>query len=86
MEIAKKYDKTILTRIVSKDLKLRKLLQHSLQEKQESKNTLIAKINRNLIKLINFCTEKETISKMKRQLTDQGKISTNNMTNKDLIS
>ena len=46
-----------------------------------------AKINRwDLIKLINFCTGKETISKMKRQATDWEKILANDVTDKGLIS
>ena len=38
------------------------------------------------IKLKNFCTAKEVISKMKRQPTGQDKIFANNMTDKGLIS
>ena len=46
-----------------------------------------AKINKwDLIKLISFCTAKETINKMKRQPTDQEKIFANNTTDKGLIS
>ena len=46
-----------------------------------------AKINKwNLIKLISFCTVKETINKMKRQPTDWKKIFANDATNKGLIS
>ena len=45
------------------------------------------KINKwNLIKLKNFCTAKETIYKMKGQLTGWEKIFANNATNKGLIS
>ena len=46
-----------------------------------------AKINKwDLIKLISFCTAKEAINKMKRQLTDWEKISANDATDKGLIS
>ena len=46
-----------------------------------------AKINKwNLIKLISFCTAKETINKMKRHSTDWEKIFANNATDKGLIS
>ena len=46
-----------------------------------------AKINKwDLIKLIRFCTAKETINKMKSQLTDWEKIFTNYATDKGLIS
>ena len=46
-----------------------------------------AKINRwNLIKLISFCTAKETINKMKKQPTEWEKISANDATDKALIS
>ena len=46
-----------------------------------------AKINNwDLIKLKSFCTEKETINKMKRQLSEWKKIFTNEATNKGLIS
>ena len=46
-----------------------------------------AKINKwGLIKLISFCTAKETINKTKRQHTDWEKIFVNNVTNKGLIS
>ena len=45
------------------------------------------KINKwDLIKLISFCTAKETISKMKRQPTDWEKIFANDATNEGLIS
>ena len=45
-----------------------------------------AKINKwDLIKLLNFCTAKETINKTKRQPTDREKIFANNVTNKGLI-
>ena len=39
-----------------------------------------------LIKLQTFCTVKETISKMKRQPTEWEKLSSNKVTNKELIS
>ena len=46
-----------------------------------------AKINNwDLIKLKSFCTAKETINKMKRQLSGWKKIFTNEATNKGLIS
>ena len=46
-----------------------------------------AKINKwDLIKLISFCTSKETIHKMKRQPTDWEKISAKDSTNKGIIS
>ena len=46
-----------------------------------------AKINKwELIKLTSFCTEKETINKMKRQATDWDKIFANDATDKGLIS
>ena len=46
-----------------------------------------AKINkRDLINLESFCTAKETIHKMKKQLTEWEKIFANDMTNKGLIS
>ena len=46
-----------------------------------------AKINKwNLIKLISFCTAKETIYKMKRQPTDWEKILANHVSDKGLIS
>ena len=45
------------------------------------------KINKwDLIKLISFCTSKETINKMKRQPTDWEKIFANDATDKGLIS
>ena len=45
------------------------------------------KLNRlDLIKLISFCTAKETINKMKRQFTDWEKIFENDVINKGLIS
>ena len=45
------------------------------------------KINKwDLIKLKSFCTTKETISKVKRQPSDQEKIITNEATDKGLIS
>ena len=46
-----------------------------------------AKINKwGLIKLTSFCTTKETISKMKRQPMDWGKIFANDVTDKGLVS
>ena len=46
-----------------------------------------AKINKwDLIKLTSFCTAKETINKMKRQLTEWEKIFANDATNEGLIS
>ena len=39
-----------------------------------------------LLKHKGFCTVKETISKMKRPLSEQGKIFVNHMTDKGLIS
>ena len=46
-----------------------------------------AKVNKwDLIKLISFCTAKETINKMKRQPTDWEKIIANDVTNKGLTS
>ena len=46
-----------------------------------------AKINKwDLIKLMSFCTAKETINKMKRQPTDWEKIFANDATDKGLIS
>ena len=45
------------------------------------------KVNKwNLIKLKSFCTAKETISKVKRQLSEWEKILANETTDKGLIS
>ena len=46
-----------------------------------------AKVNKwSLIKLKSFCTTKETISKVKRQLSEWEKIIANETTDKGLIS
>ena len=47
----------------------------------------ITKVNKwDLIKLKSFCTAKETISKVKRQLSELDKIIANEITDKGLIS
>ena len=49
--------------------------------------TIKAKINKwNCIKLKGFCTAKKTINKMKRQPTEQEKISASHISDKGLIS
>ena len=44
------------------------------------------KNKQDLIKFTSFCTAKETINKMKKQHTEWEKITTNDLTNKGLIS
>ena len=52
-----------------------------------SAKEIIAKINKwDLITLISFCTTKETINKMKRQLTEWENMFANDATNNGLIS
>ena len=49
--------------------------------------TIKTKINQwDIIKLKSFCTAKETINKMKRQLTEWEKIFANEMSDKGVIS
>ena len=51
-----------------------------------SKHHKAQKVKNMIIKLISFCTAKETINKMKRQTTDWEKIIANDATKKGLIS
>ena len=56
-------------------------------DKSSKTKEIKAKINKwDLIKLISFCTAKETINKTKRQPMDWEKILADNVTNKGLIS
>ena len=58
-----------------------------MAEKQDLQSPKAIEIKKwNLIKLKNFCTAKETISKMKRQPTEWEILLANDTANKDLIS
>ena len=64
------------------DINHSKILYHSPSRVMEIK----AKINKlDLIKLKSFCTRKETISKLKIQLSEWEKITASEATNKELI-
>ena len=64
-----------------------KLLEKNIHKTFSEAIEIKAKINKwGLIKLKNFCTTKETISKTKRHPTEWEKIFANYVTNKGLIS